>query len=99
MAYVISASCVDHSDQACVQVCPVDCIWGDLSVDRKLYVDPDACIECGSCESACPNGAILPAKKLKGAMADFAWIDATWFSDPDAARQVVDELVPLGAVG
>ncbi len=94
MAYVISASCVDHSDQACVEACPVDCIWGDLAVDRKLYVDPDACIECGSCESACPNGAIMPARKLTGAMADFAWIDATWFSDPDAARQVVDELVP-----
>ena len=92
MAYVIAAPCIDHSDQACVAVCPVDCIWGDLTVDRKLYVDPDACIECGSCESACPNGAIMPGKKLKPAWADFAWIDATWFSDPDAARAVVDEL-------
>ena len=30
MAYVIAAPCVDHSDQSCVAVCPVDCIWGDL---------------------------------------------------------------------
>jgi ferredoxin len=49
MAYVIAAPCVDHTDQACVQVCPVDCIYGDPSVDRKLYIDPDACIDCGSC--------------------------------------------------
>ena len=58
-------------------------------------VDPDACIECGSCESACPNGAIMPEKKLKPVWADFAWIDATWFSDPDAARSVVDELAAV----
>ncbi len=92
MAYVIAAPCVDHIDQSCVAVCPVDCIYGDLSVDRKLYVDPDTCIECGSCESACPNGAILPEHKLGAEWRDFAWVDATWFSDPDAARAVVDEL-------
>ena len=94
MAYVIAAPCVDHTDQSCVQVCPVDCIYGDLSVDRKLYIDPDACIDCGSCESACPNTAILRAERLPAAWADFAWIDATWFADPGAARAVVDELVP-----
>jgi len=92
MAYVIAAPCVDHTDQSCVAACPVDCIWGDLTVDRKLYVDPEGCIECGACESACPNGAILPESRLPAAWADFAWVDATWFTDPDAARSVVDEL-------
>ena len=92
MAYVIAAPCVDHTDQSCVAVCPVDCIYGDLSVDRKLYVDPDACIECGACETACPNNAILPENRLPKEWRDWAWVDAAWFSDPDAARQVVDEL-------
>lgn len=94
MAYVIAAPCVDQSDQSCVSVCPVDCIWGDLSVDRKLYVDPESCIECGACEPACPNAAIMPQHKLNAEWVDFAWVDAAWFSDPDAARSVVDELVP-----
>jgi NAD-dependent dihydropyrimidine dehydrogenase PreA subunit len=93
MAFVIAAPCVDHSDQSCVAVCPVDCIWGDLAVDRKLYVDPEGCIECGSCQPACPNGAIVPEKDLPAEWADFAWVDAAWFSNPDAARAVVDELV------
>jgi ferredoxin--NADP+ reductase len=59
-----------------------------------MYVDPESCIECGSCETACPNGAIMPERRLDGPWVDFAWVDAAWFSDPDAARSVVDELVP-----
>jgi len=59
-----------------------------------MYIDPEGCIECGACETACPNSAISAAKNLKGDWADFAWVDATWFSDPEAARSVVDELVP-----
>ena len=94
MAYVIAEPCVDNSEQLCVEVCPVDCIWGDLAVDRKLYVDPDGCIECGSCESACPNGAIVPAGRLPPPWAAFARVDTTWFADPDAARNMVDRLVP-----
>ena len=95
MAYVIAAPCVDHSDQSCVAVCPVDCIWGDLSVDRKMYVDPESCIECGACRPVCPNDAIVPAGDLRPEWRDFAWVDATWFADPDAARAIVDELAPL----
>ena len=92
MPYVIAAPCIDQSDQSCVEVCPVDCIWGDLTVDRKLYIDPEGCIECGACETACPNQAIRSASGLPRAWADFAWVDAVWFSDPGAARAVVDEL-------
>jgi NAD-dependent dihydropyrimidine dehydrogenase PreA subunit len=92
MAYVIAAPCIDHMDQSCVQVCPVDCITADLSVDPKLYIDPEACIDCGSCESACPNAAIFRADQLPAEWADFAWVDAAWYADPTAAREVLAEL-------
>ena len=95
MAYVIAAPCIDHSDQSCVAVCPVDCIWGDLSIDRKMYVDPESCIECGACRPVCPNDAIGPERDLRSEWKEFAWVDAAWFTDPDAARSVVDELVPV----
>lgn len=93
MSYVIAQPCVDHMDQACVQVCPVDCITADLGVDRKLYIDPEACIDCGACESACPNAAIFRRDRLPERWADYAWVDAAWFADPDAARSVVLELL------
>ena len=54
MAFVIAAPCIDHLDQACIAVCPVDCISHDPAADRKAYIDPEGCIECGACESACP---------------------------------------------
>lgn len=94
MAYVITEPCIDHIDQSCVAVCPVDCISADPEVDRKFYIDPDGCIDCGSCETACPNSAIFRADQLPSEWADFAWVDATWYSDPEAARAVVDEFMP-----
>ena len=97
MTYVIAEPCVDHMDQTCVEVCPVDCITFQPGADRKLYIDPDGCIECGSCESSCPNGAIFRSDGLPAEWADFAWIDATWYRDPGAARAQVELFTPAGA--
>jgi ferredoxin--NADP+ reductase len=80
-------------DQSCVQVCPVDCISSQEGVDRKFHIDPDGCIECGSCLSVCPNNAIFTLGDLPEKWADYAWIDAAWFRDPDAARDVLAEVL------
>jgi len=96
MAYVIAEPCIDNSDQSCVAVCPVDCISSDPSIDRKFYIDPDGCIDCGSCETACPNTAIFRADELPAEWLGYAWIDATWFVDPGAARTEVAALTIAG---
>ena len=93
MAFVIGEPCVDHMDQSCLTVCPVDCIGYEQGVDRKLHIDPDNCIDCGSCEQVCPNSAIKPADALPAEWADYAWIDAAWFRDRDAARAVLAEVL------
>lgn len=56
MAYVVTTGCVDVKDRACVDVCPVDCIYEG---DRKLYIQPEECIDCGACSAACPQSAIF----------------------------------------
>ncbi|GAB2850609.1 indolepyruvate ferredoxin oxidoreductase subunit alpha [Microbacterium insulae] len=55
MAYVISNECIGEMDGSCVDVCPVDCIYEGL---EKRYIQPDECIDCGACLTACPVSAI-----------------------------------------
>ena len=95
MAYVIAEPCIYSMDQSCVAVCPVDCIAADPRVDRKFYIDPHGCIDCGSCESACQNGAIYPADALPAEWADYVRVDATWYRDRESARAGVDNLLLL----
>ena len=38
MTYVIAMPCVDLKDKACIEECPVDCIYEG---DRMLYIQPD----------------------------------------------------------
>ncbi len=97
MAYVIAEPCIDNNDQSCVAVCPVDCISSDPKRDRKFFIDPSNCIDCGSCEQACPNGAIFRADSLPAEWVGFAWVDATWYADPQQARAAIDAYLPASA--
>ena len=55
MTYVIAQPCVDLKDKACIDECPVDCIYEG---ERSLYIHPDECVDCGACEPVCPVEAI-----------------------------------------
>ena len=61
MTYVIVEACIGVKDRACVDVCPVDCIYEGADM---LYIHPDECIDCGACEPACPVKAIYNADDL-----------------------------------
>jgi NAD-dependent dihydropyrimidine dehydrogenase PreA subunit len=56
MTYTIAEPCIDVKDKACVEECPVDCIYEG---DRMLYIHPTECIDCGACEPVCPVEAIF----------------------------------------
>ncbi len=55
-AYVITEPCIGVKDKACVEVCPVDCIYEG---EEQLFIHPDECIGCGACEPVCPVEAIF----------------------------------------
>ena len=56
MVYVIAEPCIDVVDRACVDECPVDCIY---ETDDMVVIHPDQCIDCGLCEPECPVSAIF----------------------------------------
>ena len=60
VTFVITDPCIDTMDQACVSVCPVDCIHFEEGADKMLYINPEECIDCGACEPECPVQAIFP---------------------------------------
>ena len=44
MPYIITEACIGVKDKACVDVCPVDCIYEGPD---QLFIHPDECIDCG----------------------------------------------------
>jgi NAD-dependent dihydropyrimidine dehydrogenase PreA subunit len=57
MAYVIGPACIEELAGSCVDACPVDCVYEG---ERKRYIHPTECIECGACLPVCPVNAITP---------------------------------------
>ncbi len=66
MTYIITEACIGVKDRACVDVCPVDCIYEG---DDQLFIHPDECIDCGACEPECPVTAIFPEEEVPDNMA------------------------------
>ncbi|HEX7878388.1 MAG TPA: 4Fe-4S dicluster domain-containing protein [Candidatus Eisenbacteria bacterium] len=71
MAYVVTGNCQDCRFTDCVEVCPVNCFYGD---DKMLYINPNECIDCDACVPACPVEAIYSMDDVPGDQK--AWIAA-----------------------
>ena len=76
MPYIITEACINTKDRACVDVCPVDCIYEGPD---QLYIHPDECIDCGACEPVCPVNAIYPEDELPSEWEDFIAKNAAYF--------------------
>ena len=70
MTYIIAKDCVDVMDGACVDVCPVDCIYSKPG-DTQLFISPDECIDCAACEPVCPVNAIFPEDQVPDDQQEF----------------------------
>ena len=91
MAYVIAEPCIDVLDISCVSVCPVDCIHYEEGVDRKLFIDPNECIDCGACEPECPVEAIFPEDALPEKWQAFVRINYAYGEGMDVVDKLTDD--------
>ena len=81
VTYVIAEPCIDVKDRACVEVCPVDCIYEG---ERFLYIHPNECVDCSACEPVCPVEAIFPLEDLPERYDAYAEANATFFTEVTA---------------
>ena len=72
MPHIVTGRCVGCRFTDCAAVCPVDCFFevADLAM---LVIDPDTCIDCELCVSACPVHAIYPEDEVPDVYSE--WID------------------------
>ncbi|GAA1515529.1 ferredoxin [Nocardioides humi] len=101
MAFMIGAACIDVLDRSCVDQCPVDCIYEG---SRKLYIQPDECIDCGACEMVCPVSAVTSLRVAQDEELEFGQDNADFFatvlpgrSEPLGSPGGAAELGPVGA--
>lgn len=88
MTYAIGKPCIDVMDRACVDECPVDCIYEG---GRALYIHPDECVDCGACEPVCPVEAIYYEDDLPEDLKPYLADNGAFFAETLPGR---DE--PLG---
>lgn len=61
MAYVVTQACIGNKHTSCVDVCPVEAF---REGEEMLVIDPQACIDCNACVSACPEQAIYSSSAV-----------------------------------
>jgi len=92
---VITGRCDGVCDTACVDVCPMDCIHGPVPLETiratppgerpsrfagtQMFVNPDECISCGACYSACPVNAIYADDEVPPEDHHFIELNARFF--------------------
>jgi NAD-dependent dihydropyrimidine dehydrogenase PreA subunit len=78
VTYVIAEPCVDLKDKACIEECPVDCIYEGK---RSLYIHPDECVDCGACEPVCPVEAIFYEDDTPSQWKDYYRANVDFFTE------------------
>ena len=91
VTYVIAEPCINVLDRACVEECPMDCIYEGA---RALYIHPDECVDCGACEPVCPVEAIYYEDDLPEKWREYTAENDRFFTDT-----LPGQSGPLGSPG
>ena len=84
MTYIITEPCVGVKDSACVDVCPVDCIY-TTDEDDMFFIHPDECIDCAACEPVCPVTAIFAEDATPAQWNYYTDLNYSYFKDRDTS--------------
>ncbi len=89
MTYVITRLC-ERCD-SCMEACPSDDVIFFIEDDPDwptYYINPETCIECGSCEDECDQKAIFHKDDVPTAYEDDIQKSIDYFETGPGAEQV-----------
>lgn len=83
MPYVVTDACT--KDFVCVDECPSAAIAptkddAAAATVPQVYINPDECIDCGSCAPVCPSNAIYSIDELPADKANFAEVNKAYYN-------------------
>ena len=84
MAYIIAEPCIGVKDKACVEACPVDCIYEG---ENQLFIHPEECIDCGACVDPCPVDAIFHEDELPEKWHDYVDKNKDFFEGKEGVTE------------
>ena len=64
MTYIIAEPCIDVKDAACVDVCPVDCIYTE-DEDPMYYISPEEMHRLRRLRAGLPRGPPYSPRKTR----------------------------------
>ena len=73
MAFVVTAPCFGCKHKECAVGCPTECFHEG---DQMLYINPESCIDCDQCASACPTSAIFHEDDVPEEWVEFIQLNA-----------------------
>lgn len=73
MPFVVTESCINSKHTFCVEACAVDAFHEGPNF---LVINPDVCIDCARCKSACLLGAIVSTRKISKDQRRFIQLNA-----------------------
>ncbi len=86
MAYVVTQNCIGNKHTSCVDVCPVEAF---REAPEMLFIDPEVCIDCNACVSACPEAAIFPRSMVPEDQQSFIALNAEGAKIHPAIRESI----------
>lgn len=73
MPHVVTGTCINCRHTYCAEICPAECFHEGVNF---LVIDPDECMDCMFCASACILGSIMEERDVPPAQREFIALNA-----------------------